>query len=828
MESPERMLDIYIGASEIMQHGVMWIGEEGHILDVNPRFAKDLGYSKENFKPQTIFEVNPNMTLLAWRKLWAELLDKRQINLETEQITSDDIIYPVNMRGVLIEAGDKPVCMGIVDNLDQSNRYQDLLNLTSKIAKIGSWQLDLDTNEFILSEEMYRLLDLPKVERLKFEDFKKMLSRKLTPGRKEELFDKIEDSIQTGEAFEMEMGIEQQSGEHLQFRFFLKTEELGGKVTKISGVLQDISKIGERTNEMYFTQFCMENASYAIFWANEAGEITYANKAAEELYGYTKEEFLKLRPEDITTTPGYVWAEQLPLAKKYPGVEIRRIHRKKSGELIPIAAVSHYLEYRGDVFMCSFIRDFSKQKLREEKLMLASQTLKNSNDLIIWLNPDASFKYFNSTFIEKTGYSKEELEELNLLDIVPTTSLQQFQKGWEILRESGKKMIAEREIVTKDGSKLPVEMTVSLVEVNRREYSSTIFRDISKEKERIKEIERLNDSLTEENISLKEEMDFEFNFSNIISTDPAYKAVLQKVAQVADTDATVLILGETGTGKELLARATHEMSDRCDMPMIKVNCGALPENLIESELFGHEKGAFTGAVSQKLGKFERANGGTIFLDEIGELPIDLQTQLLRVLQEGEIERVGGTKTLKVDVRIIAATNRNLEEQIAKGKFRSDLFYRLNVFPIINLPLRERLKDVPVLVTYFVEKFNKRFGKNVTEIPPSVLKALHRYDFPGNIRELENMIERAVIVSKSNVLAFDINMLKSNSAGSGSLSKKFLTLDQAQTEHIIAALKRTKGKVSGDAGAAALLDMNDKTLVSRMKKLGIDKRDYLKK
>ena len=831
---PDKMLNIYIGASEIMQHGVMWLGEEGHIIDVNPRFAKDLGYTKEDFKPKSIFEVNPNMTLLSWRRLWAELLENRQINLETEQITADDIIYSVNMRGVLIEADEKPVCMGIVDNLNQVNRYQDLLNLTSKIGKIGSWELDVATNDFILSEEMFRLLGLPKIESLKFEDFKDILGRKLHKEKKNELLYKIEEALTKGGEFEMEMAIEQQAGEFSQFRIFVKTAQESGKTTKISGVLQDISTIGGRTDELYFMKFCMDNASHAIFWADKEGKISYANKAASELYGYTQEEMLGMHPEQFTTTSGFVWSEQFDLLKERSGIRLKRMHKSKSGELIPIVSTNHYLEHRGQVFVCSFIKDHRKEAAREEKLLLANETFQNSNDLIVWLNSDTTFRYINNTFAKKVGYSEKELEGKSLLEFIPTTTLENFKKGWDSLR-SGKKMVAEREIIDKNGEKTPVEMTVSLVKVVKKEYAAVVFRDISKEKERLaelhnhaEEIERLNNNLTEENISLKEEMDFEYNFSNIISTDPAYKKVLRQVAQVADTDATVLILGETGTGKELLARATHELSDRCDMPMIKVNCGALPENLIESELFGHEKGAFTGASAQKLGKFERADKGTIFLDEIGELPLDLQTQLLRVLQEGEIERVGGTKTLKIDVRIIAATNRNLEQRVAEGKFRADLYYRLNVFPIINLPLRERLKDIPVLVRYFIDKFNKRFGKDINEIPPNVLKSLNRYDFPGNIRELENMIERAVIISKSNVLAFDYAMLQSEEVQFGKKSKKFLTLDQAQTAHIIEALKRTKGKVSGDMGAAAILDMNDKTLVSRMKKLGIDKRDYLKK
>ena len=333
------------------------------------------------------------------------------------------------------------------------------------------------------------------------------------------------------------------------------------------------------------------------------------------------------------------------------------------------------------------------------------------------------------------------------------------------------------------------------------------------------EVELLKNRLQEENIYLQSELKVEHNFENIISTSDKFKKVLSSIEQVASTDSTVLILGETGTGKELLARAIHSISKRSGRPLVKVNCATLPENLIESELFGHEKGAFTGATSKKIGRFELAAGGTIFLDEIGELPLELQTKLLRVLQEGEFERLGNPKTIKVDVRVLAATNRELEKEVKEGSFREDLFYRLNVFPIKIPSLRERQEDIPLLVKHFLKKYNTKAGKRVEIITQDVMEKLQSYDWPGNVRELENIIERGVITSKGNKLILgdwlsetDLNTSKS----------KILPLEEMEKNYIIEVLETTQWKVSGENGAAKKLDINPQTLVSRMKKLGIQK------
>jgi formate hydrogenlyase transcriptional activator len=331
------------------------------------------------------------------------------------------------------------------------------------------------------------------------------------------------------------------------------------------------------------------------------------------------------------------------------------------------------------------------------------------------------------------------------------------------------------------------------------------------------QIAELKDKLAEEKLYLEEEIRTDHNFEEIVGESTALKRVLSQAETVAPTDSTVLVQGETGTGKELVARAIHDLSHRRDRTFVKVNCAAIPTGLLESELFGHERGAFTGAIAQKVGRFELAHQGTLFLDEVGDIPLELQPKLLRVLQEKEFERLGGTRTIRIDVRLVAATNRNLAEMVAEGEFRSDLFYRLNVFPISMPPLRERPEDVPLLVRYFAQKLARRDNKSFETIPSEDMEELTRYHWPGNVRELENLIERAVILSPGPVLRIPLAELRSPVDNS-----KPATLEAAEREHILRTLRETKWVIGGPAGAAARLGMRRTTLQSRMKKLGISR------
>lgn len=387
----------------------------------------------------------------------------------------------------------------------------------------------------------------------------------------------------------------------------------------------------------------------------------------------------------------------------------------------------------------------------------------------------------------------------------------------------------------KDGTCFPVEYISTPMRDDKGKLMGAVvaFSDITRRKEAdraiqksnadlqkaLTEVEQLKTRLEQENIYLQQEIKLTHNFEEIISQSKKFRKVLTQVEQVAATDSTVLILGESGTGKELIARAVHNISKRKERALVIVNCAALPSTLIESELFGHEKGAFTGAFTHKIGRFELADGGSIFLDEIGEIPLELQSKLLRVLQEGEFERLGSTKTTKVNVRVIVATNLDLRMAVEKGEFREDLYYRLNVFPINLLPLRERKEDIALLAQHFLLKHGTRIGKQIGAITQKVMDALINYSWPGNVRELENIIERAVIITRGNKLDLGDSFPKNI----GVLQKeKITTLEENERSYILKALEFTNWKISGERGAAKLLGIKRTTLESRMKKLNIQR------
>ncbi|WNB74867.1 sigma-54-dependent Fis family transcriptional regulator [Methylomonas koyamae] len=371
-----------------------------------------------------------------------------------------------------------------------------------------------------------------------------------------------------------------------------------------------------------------------------------------------------------------------------------------------------------------------------------------------------------------------------------------------------------------DDSEFPIEATISRVESSGQQLYILILRDINERKAR-EQAEAECHTLRGINSYLQEEVLASRDGEELIGNSAGLRQAMALVKQVAATDATVLITGETGTGKELIARAIHNLSGRKDKTLVKLNCATIPENLAESELFGHEKGAFTGAINRKLGRFELANGGTLFLDEIGELPLEMQAKLLRVLQEGEYERVGGTQTLKCDVRVIAATHRDLAQFSQEGRFRADLYYRMNVFPIHLPPLRERKEDIPHLVRHFINKYAAKFGKKITTIPERLMSDMQSYIWPGNIRELQHIIERAVILTNGSQLA-NVECVHATASAGAQAAGPILTLDEAERQHILKALEATSWRIAGNQGAAKILGVPSTTLRSRMERLDISK------
>ncbi|MBK9489824.1 MAG: sigma 54-interacting transcriptional regulator [Haliscomenobacter sp.] len=552
------MLDIYLGLQSSCRVRRVWLASDGRILGVNALFASELGYPQEELKGKSIFQINPHLNLMEWKKIWKALENSGQTDIESDHITASGKLYPIRMKAVMVDIGPEKVCIGIVKNLMELTRYKDMLELVTGMAKIGSYELDLVSDELVTTEEFYRVLGIEKVSHpLSRDDFRLLIKEHLVPEEMTNLDYKTDLAIREGISTETTFTITTQTKEVKHLKLYVYPLSKEGITYKIYGAIQDITQQRATVQPLELVKFLIDNATEMIYWVKKDGKIRYSNYAFVERMGYTMEEITELHIHDLVPDVVEIgWGNLFDLLQEKKHLVIERNKRCKDGSFFPAQVVANYVEFNGESFICKYVRDLSEIRKTEAELRQAVQ-----------------------------------------------------------------------------------------------------------------EISELKRQLELENSYLQSEIEIEYNFNNIITASESYKSVLQQVQQVAHTNATVLITGETGTGKELLARAIHSNSSRSKKQMIKVNCAALPESLIESELFGHEKGAFTGAVQKKPGRFELAHQSTIFLDEIGEMSLDVQAKLLRVLQEGEFERVGGSETLHCDVRVIAATNRNLEQMIAEGKFR---------------------------------------------------------------------------------------------------------------------------------------------------------------
>ncbi len=462
------------------------------------------------------------------------------------------------------------------------------------------------------------------------------------------------------------------------------------------------------------------------------------------------------------------------------------------------------------------LEEIAKEKYWAESIIQSMPQLAYVFDLA------GRMKRWNKNVEDVLGFTTEELCNKYVGDFIAEPDREKVLNAVQMIFEDGQERTIGYDILKKNGETIPYYGSGKRAEINGELFMIGMTIDMTEMKTaqqkielQLEEINKLKEQLQVENFILRQEIESSHTFNEIIGESNILKHILYRVEQVAPMDTTVLLEGETGTGKELFARAIHQRSKRSDKPMVTVNCASLPANLIESELFGHEKGAFTGALQKQIGRFELADGGTIFLDEVGEIPIELQAKLLRVLQEGEFERIGNPKTITIDARVIAATNRDLEQEISRGRFRKDLYYRLNVYPITIIPLRERTSDIPILVEHFLKHFDKKLGKNITRVPHKVIEQLKQYEWPGNIRELQNIIERAVILSTASTLAVEQLQTPDYAA-----KEKFHSLADHERDYIEKVLKRTYWRIDGPKGAARILEMHPETLRSRMRKLGI--------
>ena len=505
-----------------------------------------------------------------------------------------------------------------------------------------------------------------------------------------------------------------------------------------------------------------------------------------------------------------------------------------------------YREGQGTDRILLALEDITDHKRSEEALKISEtryrRLFESAQDGILILDAETGqISDVNPFLVEMLGYSHEDFLGKKLWEIGPFKNMEASKAAFLELQSKGYVRYKDLPLETKDGRPIAVEFVSNVYLVNHHKVIQCNIRDITERKliaealqqahnelerrveERtvelrtaLSEIKTMKDQLEAENIYFRQEIKMKHQFDHILGQSDGLKYVLYRAEQVAPTNTTVLILGETGTGKELIAAAIHNMSPRKDRPLITVNCAALPANLIESELFGREKGAFTGADTRQVGRFEVANGSTLCLDEIGELPLEVQAKLLRAIQHNEFERLGSSHTIKVDARIVATTNRNLEEEVRKGRFRQDLYYRLNVFPITVPPLRQRKEDIPLLVQAFIERYSRKLGKQITSIQKETMKALQDYPWPGNVRELESVLERAVILCPGPVLQLADKL----EISSLPLSSAVRTLEETERNQILKTLSETRWRIEGKDGAAAILGLHPSTLRARMHKLGI--------
>jgi PAS domain S-box-containing protein len=443
--------------------------------------------------------------------------------------------------------------------------------------------------------------------------------------------------------------------------------------------------------------------------------------------------------------------------------------------------------------------------------------------VVIGINPQGIVNYINPYYLKTTGFQEEEVLTRPFSEVMHQSEQELFAKNFASLKNTKTQPHYQNVILTKSGKEKIISWTMVALYDRENQYigSLVIGADVTEREEAFREVQQLKDRLQEENIYLQEEIILDHNFRNIIGKSKELKYVLARISQVAPTNATVLIEGETGTGKELVARAIHHSSHQKDRPLVKINCTTIPAALFESELFGHVKGAFTGADRDRKGRFEIAHKGVLFLDEIAEMPIELQPKLLRVLEEGMFEQLGSNKTQKVEVRIITATNRNLKQEVEKGTFREDLYYRLSTYPISMPPLRKRKDDILPLVEYFVDQFSRKLGKHIDKISKDTQEILLDYDWPGNVRELRNVIERAVIGSSDKILVLS-EILSRRNTESINIDSGIVPLQDMERQHILKALEVCANKISGKNGAAEMLGLHPNTLHFRMQKLGIKK------
>lgn len=907
----EKELQLSHFTIENLHEAVFWINESRNIFQANDMACKMTGYSKNELIKKHLSEINFSSSEASLAEYWKRLKKEKKITFETQQKHKNGNLYDVEITENYIEYKGEQFACSIARDIAKKKKEEEFLRVISE-ATSGLLGKDF----FIqLAKYITQTLSMRYALITECANEEKTMLRTLCYVDGRVVLDNIEYStsglpceiIMKGDDFFMardvqkyfpkEKGIESYigvpivspvSGQVLGHIIAVDPSSVTSENNQTAVLKIFASRAGaelermkvetelerknlelkNRLNEIELYHTTIESLQDQIFWINKRGYFIRTNKAVSDVSGFSPEELKEMTVYDLN--PGLTkiaWVEKWDEAQYQKQQRLETIHVRKNGETYPVEVTNNFIEYDGEAYFCSTVRDIRKRKLEEELLRTISENTAATigEDYFLQLAKFVTSS-LNVRFAMVNKFANEEKTRLRMLSYVDRhevlegfeydtagTPCELVMKGREFFCAADLDITYPKEKGIQSWVSVPIysPSTGALlgnigafdkVPMTNEQNQTAILRifaaragaemeriEAQKELEKVNEelakrlieIERLKNQLQAENKYLQEEIKLNHNFDEIVTKSKNFHKVLQQIEQVSPTDATVLILGESGTGKELVARAIHNISNRSKRALVKINCATLPANLIESELFGHEKGAFTGAMERKIGRFELADGGTIFLDEIGELPVELQSKLLRVLQEGEFERLGNPKTMKVNVRMIAATNRNLEQAIEKKEFREDLYYRLNVFPINCMPLRERKEDVPLLVKHFCQKHEGKIGRKINSVSPKAMDALMLYNWPGNIRELENVIERAMILSPTNTLDFgDWLPVSKNAASNNNGKSGAQKLDDVEKEHILEVLKSTHWKVSGEKGAAKILGLNPTTLEARMKKLGI--------
>ncbi len=844
--TPNPQLHLHQVSFDLISEGVLWIDKTGRVAHSNEAAARLLGYPRRELVHLSYFEINPHFSLMAWRKFRSRLKEVENDRLDTEFVNASGRLFSVRGKCTIDRfTGEDDLCLIIFNSTEAGKRDADLLEALQQHGQIASWEYNLANGQVFLGAPARKWLGWSSErEFYPIQEFREKVGEVLPEADLERYQQLLQRVLRSGQFFETDLSMTTAGGKQETFSLRGESVENELEVFKIYGTLSPEATQSSPAPSMGSEStyhFTLDNSHEAIYWFDlQEQQISFVNARASERSGFSRQELIGQKLTDLFTeaSPGIL--EQLPqevTSKQY--LELTTGILRKNAPPYPARLACH-LHQNGDAASLIILaHDTSREQQDNEHLQLHITTLNALREWVIWLDAKNKIVLMNAAARRKLGRkTSRDINQVPILELMPDLVIPPLSDIRQEQLDGRVRPDTEYHFSDPGGAERILQIRFAQVAADTRLFLSIICRDVTAEynnKQRLRQAKRrvdeLRQQLESENEVLKEQIETVHAAGPIITVSKKYQKVLGQIAQVADTDATVLVTGETGTGKELLAHSIHNFSNRSSRQMISVNCAALPENLIESELFGHERGAFTGAFAQKKGKFELAHGSTIFLDEIGELPLDMQAKLLRALQEGEIQRIGSADVIRVDVRVVAATNRKLEQMINNGTFREDLYYRLNVFPIHNLPLRERREDIPVLVKHFARLYADKMGRLISDINQRDLAQLQDYDFPGNVRELINLVERAVITSSTTTLnlAGSLRVLRRPERGEGgslNLSgDKLLTFEEMQRQYIIEALKRTKGKVTGPGGAAEKLDVNGRTLMSKMNKLGINRNDY---